>query len=313
MKCLVSGATGFIGSSLCSQLLDRGDEVIALSKRGQPLAGGAPTIPLDLAAAMPDATLLRGVDVVFHLAGIAHQNARASAYRELNELATLRLARLAAAAGVACFVFLSSVKAMGPAADDSERAERDGGAPTDPYGWSKWSAENALQAEFAQGPMAVVILRPALVYGPAAKGNLALLARGVRAGLPRPPPLGARSMVALADLVQLLCMVPAEARPGVQTWIVTDGQRYSTRLVYDQLRLAAGKGVGRAWLPAPAWRLAAALLDMRAGRRGDSTFDKLFGTELYSNGAVLAATRWRPRTQLQDLAVELVAAGSAAG
>ena len=129
MKCLVSGATGFIGSSLCSQLLDRGDEVIALSKRGQPLAGGAPTIPLDLAAAMPDATLLRGVDVVFHLAGIAHQNARASAYRELNELATLRLARLAAAAGVACFVFPSSVKAMGQARDDGERPAREGGAP----------------------------------------------------------------------------------------------------------------------------------------------------------------------------------------
>lgn len=309
----MSGATGFIGRDLCRQLLERGDEVIALSKGGAPLASGAPTIALDLAGAMPRPQMLEGVDVVFHLAGIAHQNAQASAYRELNELATLQLARLSAAAGVACFVFLSSVKAMGAAADDSERAEPDGGAPADPYGWSKWSAENALQAEFAHGPMAVVILRPALVYGPAAKGNLALLARGVRAGLPRPPPLGARSMVALADLVELLGIVPADARPGVQTWIVTDGQRYSTRYIYDQLRLAAGMGVGHAWLPTPAWRLAAALLDLRGGRRVESTFAKLFGTELYSNRAVLAATRWRPRTQLQDVAAELMATAGSPG
>jgi len=309
----VSGATGFIGRDLCRQLLERGDEVIALSKGGAPLASGAPTIALDLAAAMPRPQMLEGVDVVFHLAGIAHRNAQASAYRELNELATLQLARVSAAAGVACFIFLSSVKAMGAAADDSERAEADGSAPADPYGWSKWSAENALQAEFAHGPMAVVILRPALVYGPAAKGNLALLARGVRAGLPRPPRLGARSMVALADLVELLGIVPADARPGVQTWIVCDGQRYSTRYIYDQLRLAAGMGVGRAWLPTPAWRLAAALLDLRGGRRVESTFAKLFGTELYSNRAVLAATRWRPRTRLQDVAAELMATAGGPG
>jgi len=307
VKCLVSGATGFIGRKLCQQLLERGDELTALSKSGASLPCGAPSLALDLSGAMPQRQLLEGVDVVFHLAGIAHQNAPASAYRELNELATLRLARLSAAAGVGCFVFLSSVKAMGPAADASERSEQDGAAPTDPYGWSKWSAENALLAEFAHGPMAVVILRPALVYGPEAKGNLALLARGVRAGLPRPPPLGSRSMVALADLVELLCSVPAEAKPGVQTWIVTDGQHYSTRFIYDQLRLAAGMGVGRAWLPVAAWRLAAALLDLRAGRRGESTFDRLFGTELYSNRAVLAATRWRPRTRLQDVAAQLAA------
>lgn len=313
MKCLVSGATGFIGRHLCRQLLDGGHELVALSRSGAALAGGTPTLALDLARGMPQRQVLEGVDVVYHLAGIAHQRAGVSAYRELNELATLQLARLSAAAGVRCFVFLSSVKAMGPAADGSERSEADCMAPADPYSWSKWSAENALLAEFSQGPMAVVILRPALVYGPAAKGNLALLARGVRAGLPRPPPLGARSMVALADLVDLLCIVPAQARPGVQTWIVTDGERYTTRFIYDQLRLAAGRGVGSAWLPVALWRLATALLDITARRRGESMFDKLFGTELYSNRALLAATSWRPRLRLQDVAADLVIAGGGGG
>lgn len=308
MKCLVSGATGFIGRHLCQQLLERGDTVVALSKSGIALADGTPTHALDLAIGMPRPELLEGVDVVYHLAGIAHQKAQASAYRALNELATLQLARRSAAAGVRCFVFLSSVKAMGPATDDKERSEGDCNAPADPYGWSKWSAENALLAEFSAGPMAVVILRPALVYGAAARGNLALLARGVRAGLPRPPLLGARSMVALADLVDLLCIVAEQARPGVQTWIATDGEHYSTRFIYDQLRLAAGKDAGTAWLPTVGWRLAAALLDLLAAGAGDSTFDKLFGTELYSNRAVQAATRWRPRIRLQDVAADLMAA-----
>ena len=44
MKCLVSGATGFIGRLLCQRLSARGDTVIALSKSGDPLANGQPTI-----------------------------------------------------------------------------------------------------------------------------------------------------------------------------------------------------------------------------------------------------------------------------
>ncbi len=310
MKCLVTGATGYIGRHLCRQLLARGDAVTALSKTGAPLPGGTPTNAIDLAHKMPQRELLAGVDTVFHLAGIAHQNAPASAYRELNELATLQLARQCAAAGVGSFIFLSSVKAMGPATGDRERSEQDCAAPTDPYGWSKWSAENALQAEFSRGPMGVVILRPALVYGPVPKGNLALLARAVRAGLPRPPELGARSMVSLADLVDLLCLLARDPRPGVRTYIASDGERYSTRFVYDQLRRALGSPAGRAWLPKAGWRLAAALLDLRPGRGGETTFDKLFGTELYSNRAVLAATPWRPRLRLQDVASGIISPGS---
>jgi nucleoside-diphosphate-sugar epimerase len=313
VKCLVTGATGYIGRHLCRQLLARGDSITALSKAGASLPDGTPTTAIDLARKMPEQELFDGVDVVFHLAGIAHQNAPASAYREVNELATLQLARLSAAAGVGSFVFLSSVKAMGPATNAGERSEQDCSAPDDPYGWSKWSAENALQAEFARGPMGVVILRPALVYGPVPKGNLALLARAVRAGLPRPPDLGARSMVSVADLVDLLCLVGREPQPGVRTFIASDGERYSTRFVYDQLKLAQGRPVGRAWLPTAGWRLAAALLDLRRGRQGETTFDKLFGTELYSNRAVLAATPWQPRLRLQDVASRMMSPGGDAG
>ena len=81
MKCLVSGATGFIGRQLCQQLVARGDTVIALSKYGAPLSSGEPSLALDLAVSDPDDELLRGVDVVFHLAGIARRQERESASR----------------------------------------------------------------------------------------------------------------------------------------------------------------------------------------------------------------------------------------
>lgn len=307
VKCLVSGATGFIGRRLCRQLFANGDSVTALSRSGTPLPDGTGTHPVNLACRSPADELLWGADVVFHLAGIAHQHAPDAAYHEINYLATVRLARQAARAGVRCFVFLSSVKAMGPADARGARSEDDCAPPGDAYGRSKWQAECALREEFAGGPMSVIILRPALVYGPGSKGNLAFLARAVRAGLPRPPQAGGRSMVALDDLVELLCKVERYAGERVQTWIVADGQVYTTRYIYDQLRLAQGKGTGPAWLPLSGWRLAATLLDRLTGATPGATFDKLFGTELYSNAALVAATGWRPRYQLGDVIDQMVA------
>ena len=256
-------------------------------------------------------SLLEGVDIVFHLAGIAHQQAVESAYDQLNYQATLRLAHLAAAAGVKCFVFLSSVKAMGAPGSDQQRSEQDCSAPVDPYGLSKWRAECALREAFIGHAMSVVVLRPALVYGPRAKGNLSLLAAGVRRGLPRPPPGGLRSMVAVQDLVDLLCAIAASPPSGVCTWIVCDESPVSTRGIYDLMRKASGKGRGVSWLPRWGWRLGALLLDLRSGRRHDSTFGKLFGTELYSNRRILADTPWRPRGRLEDVIGDMLGGGSA--
>lgn len=312
MKCLVSGATGFIGSHLCQQLAAAGASLTALSASGAPLPDGTPTLPVDLTLTEPDAQLLHDVDVVFHLAGIAHRRARPEDYTRLNYEATLRLARLAAGQGVRCFVFLSSVKAMGAAQTSEPRCESDCTEPVDPYGLSKWRAECALREEFADSAMSIVILRPALVYGPGAKGNLRLLLRGVRAGMPRPPALGQRSMVALQDLVELMCRIAEAAPRGVNTWIACDDEGYSTRTIYELMRSADGKGRGLSWLPLWCWRLAAALLDLRTAGQDEPSYNKLFGTELYSNAAVSAAMQWHPPGRLAEVVEGLVTADAGA-
>ena len=299
MKCLVSGATGFIGRQLCQQLEKQGHVVIALSRRGDVLSNGEPTLALDLTANDPSEDLLSGVDVFFHLAGIAHQQAPDSAYEALNYRATERLAKLASAAGVRCFIFLSSVKAMGSPAVLHMRSESECTVPTDPYGLSKWHAERVLQQAFSDDEMSVVILRPALVYGPDVKGNLRAFSRAILWGLPRPPNRGARSMIAVEDLVALLCVIAQRPPTGLHLWIACDAQSYSAQVIYDLMRQVSGKGRGAGWLPHWAWWLGTQVLDIASGKQSGSTYEKLFGTELYSNAAVLAATDWRPRVTLE--------------
>ena len=300
MKCLVSGASGFIGRQLCLQLERRGDTVIALSKSGSVLPGGLRTLAIDLAVDDLDASLFAGVDVVFHLAGIAHQQAPAASYEALNHQATLRLARLAAAAGVRCFIFLSSVKAMGSAVATTERGESACEMPTEPYGLSKRKAERALQHAFSGHPMSVLIIRPALVYGEQAKGNLRALATAVRWHVPAPPACGARSMIHRDDLVDLLCLLSLTPPQGLHTWIACGAEAYSTRQIYDVLRMANGMAPGSNWLPLWGWRAVARLLDLVTLQVAGSTWQKLFGTERYSNAALMADTGFQPRRTLAD-------------
>ena len=113
----------------------------------------------------------------------------------MNQLATAELARAAAAAGVRRFVFMSSMRAQAGAAADQPLTEADAPRPTDAYGRSKLAAEAAVRA----AGVPYTILRPALVYGPGAKGNLASLMRlaalAAAASVRRvlQPPLAARA------------------------------------------------------------------------------------------------------------------------
>ena len=249
VKYLVSGATGFVGRELCQQLVVRHLPFIALSQHGAKLHDGTPTVAIDLEKQTVSPVHLKGVDVVFHLAGIAHQQAKASSYTQVNHLATMALAKAAAAAGVKCFIYLSSVKAMGPAVGEEVRNEDNCVPPVSAYGLSKLQAEEALRESFSRSEMSVVILRPALVYGADIKGNLQSLRKAVRAGMPRPPEMGGRSMVAVQDLIELMLLVASDPPIGVRTWIVCDGCRYSSRRIYELFRSADGKGKGMSWLP----------------------------------------------------------------
>ncbi len=198
----VTGVSGFVGGALVRRLAADGHRVLAAhhGKARGGISELARRTEGELAGALAD------VDAVYHIAGLSEGSRRATPadFDAVNCALTRRLYRAAVAAHVRKFIWLSTIKVLGEVAATplSPEARR---APVSAYARSKARAEQALLAT-ADGSTGLVIVRPPLIYGPAAKGNFATLLRLCRSGLPLP--LAAvearRSMVGLANLVDLL-------------------------------------------------------------------------------------------------------------
>jgi nucleoside-diphosphate-sugar epimerase len=217
MRILVTGGHGFIGAVACDRLA-RQHEVIAASRR----SGVDVTRPETLAPA------LAGVEAVVHCA----VDGRASIVE-----GTANLLAAARAAGVRRFVHLSSVAVYGAAEgavrESTPRVPADAG-----YGLWKAEAEALVEAERA---MEVVILRPALVYGPGDPLWIGKMARRLRHGS-----LGTLGDAGegLADLVHVRDVAEAIAlalagRPGTCNLGGPEPVTWNAYLA----RLAAGLGL----------------------------------------------------------------------
>jgi len=177
-------------------------------------------------------------------------------FRRINVDGTLQLARQAAEAGVKRFVFISSIKVNGESTVPGQPfTAAQAPAPIDPYGVSKWEAEQQLRKLSAETGMEVVIIRPALVYGPGVKANFLNMMKWLYKGVPLP--LGAihnkRSLVALDNLVDLIVTCIDHPRAANQTFLVSDGEDLSTTELLQRTSRALGK-LPRL-LAVPAWML----------------------------------------------------------
>jgi nucleoside-diphosphate-sugar epimerase len=264
MICLVTGAGGFVGKSLCAALSMRGSMVRAavrsMHNRGEDLDSvvvGAINADADWSEAF------QGVATVVHLAARVHimddvAEDPLAAFRAVNVEGTLNLARQAAAAGLQRFVFISSVKVNGEHTEPGQAfTESDAPNPQDAYGQSKLEAEQGLRQIAAETGMDAVIIRPPLVYGPGVKANFAALMRAVQRGWPLP--LGAihnqRSLVTLDNLVDFIITCVTHAKAANQTFLVSDGQDLSTTELVRGMARAAG--VRARLVPVPVWALQA--------------------------------------------------------
>ncbi|MDX2346614.1 MAG: SDR family oxidoreductase [Legionella sp.] len=247
MKALITGTTGFVGKALIANLLSKACEVKALVRQSyvalplaveQVVVGDLADLVLDCSSA-----LLRekfnDVDVVIHTAARVHvMNDDASdpltEFRKVNRDATLILARLAAASGVKRFVFLSSIKVNGEMTRPGHPFTPDDvHVPDDPYGLSKYEAEQGLLALAKETGMEVVIIRSPLVYGAGVKANFASMMKWMCK--PIPLPFGAihnqRSLVALDNLVSFISLcADREKSPKAanQVFLISDGEDVST-------------------------------------------------------------------------------------
>lgn len=266
---------------------------------------------------------MAGLAGVLHLAGLAHADPaaglREADYQRVNRDGTAALLAAAGAAGVARFLYLSSVKAVG---DPGGRCvdETFTAAPSDAYGRSKRAAEALVLASDGPGQALAhrVVLRPALVYGPGVKGNLASLIGAARRGvcLPLPEFGNRRSLIGRDDLIAAAWLALHHPRAAGRVYIVSDGVDYSTREIIAALCRAAGRRP-------PGWALPAWLL--RAGARlGDglgallgrpmplrsAVYWRLAGDACYRNHRLCTELDWRPRETLDQGAAAMLAASS---
>src|SRR6185369_11694039 len=186
MRVLVTGASGFIGRALVHEFVAQGHWVRAAMRVPADIFPRTVEVVAvsDLANPIEWRPLIREIDSVVHLAGIAHTGAGVAetAYDRVNRAATAALASAAVAARIKRLVFISSVRAQSGPSSSRAIAETDPPAPTDAYGRSKLAAEEAIRAT----AVPYTILRPALIYGSGVKGNLASLLRLAQSRLPLP-------------------------------------------------------------------------------------------------------------------------------
>ena len=263
---LVTGATGFVGKALIKRLLYDGVDVLAgVRKSSQGLPKNINQVVLgDLSDLKEDLSnqnnFFEGVNTVVHTAARVHIMSDDIAdplleFRRVNRDATLLLAKMVAKAGIKRFVFLSSIKVNGEFTKlEKPFSPNDDSIPTDPYGLSKYEAEQGLLALAEKTGMEVVIIRPPLVYGVGVKANFASMMKWMKKSIPLP--FGAinnqRSLVALDNLVDFIALcADREKSPKAanEVFLISDGEDVSTTELLQKVAKSQNK---KAWLiPVP--------------------------------------------------------------
>ena len=186
MRCLVTGAAGFVGSTLAERLIADGHLVRGIDSFNPYYARALKERNLSTLLAEPAfafveadlrradlAAVLNGMEVVFHeaaMAGLPRSWTQFEEYMTCNILATQRLLDAARAAGVARFVHASTSSIYGRnALGDEDSLPR----PISPYGATKLCAERLALAYQESFGLPVVVVRYFSVYGPRQRPDMA--------------------------------------------------------------------------------------------------------------------------------------------
>lgn len=161
-RCLITGASGFIGSRLCERFDERGVQRYVPLVRGPVVAPAVrqrwPQVATaDLLNVPQVRRALAGCDAVIHLA-----------HSGRGPLATRQLVDSAIALGIRRFVHISTMSVHGPAPGPEAAHEESAviGRYDHDYSDSKAEQEEIVQAAHDRGDLQAVILRPTVVYGP---------------------------------------------------------------------------------------------------------------------------------------------------
>lgn len=311
-RILITGATGFIGTQLLSVLREKPCILRCVLRHDSALANlssrETEIVRIDgISSATNWHEALSGVDTVIHLAARVHvmeetESDPLDAFRQVNTFGTQTLAEQAAQAGVKRFIYISTIKVNGEKTIAKSFSADDLPAPEDPYAISKLEAEQALIDIARTTGMQVVMIRPPLVYGPGVKGNFLRLLKIIRRRLPLPLASinNRRSMVSLANLVDLIVNCLENPAAANRVFLVSDGIDWSTPELIQRLAGA---------MQQPCWLFAfpVGLLGIMARLTGKAAvFERLSDSLQLDISSTVKTLGWTPRQSPDDALRETV-------
>jgi len=271
MRAVVTGAAGFVGSHLCTYLLEHGNEVVGIDAMTDFYDVAHKEANLAALAAWDSFTfhrvdlldaplpqLLDGAELVFHLAG--QPGVRPSWGREFavyvrrNVLATQCLLEALREVPVRKVVYSSSSSVYGDA-ESYPTVETVRPRPVSPYGVTKLAAEHLCELYRTNFGIPTTSLRLFTVYGPGQRPDMAF-SRLIEAALRGNPfPLfgdgnQTRDFTFVGDVVTALCAAAVSAWTGVAN--IGGGSRTSMAEVISIVGLLVGRPVDTVRLPAQA-------------------------------------------------------------
>jgi dihydroflavonol-4-reductase len=298
---LVTGATGFIGSHVARQLVERGDDVRATVRRGSDPASlngaGIATVTADILDRRAVRRAMAGVERVFHVAGAMSFHLPRERLMTLNVEGTGIVLEEALRAGVERAVYTSSVAAIGPAPPGRTADETnvwDAGRYAIPYVDSKHEAEVGALRLIARG-LPLVIVNPALVLGSGDPGHSSttLVLRFLRRAIPAYVD-GTLNIVGVDDVARGHVLADERGTPG-ERYILGNRNFTTDRLFADLQRLSGVEGPPvKLRLPVA---LALAEASKRAGARGVPTPAEVRASALnwaFRNTKAKRELGWKP-------------------
>lgn len=294
-----------MGSALAASLVAAGHEVAALARDPARAAGlralGCRMVAGSLEDGASLAELVRGREIVFHVAGLVAARSPAEFLR-VNRDGAARLALAAREAGVSRFLLVSSLAVTGPSAHGQAVTESAGPGPLTAYGRSKLAGEVAVR----ETGVPLTVVRPPAVYGPRDRAFLPLFRMAARGWVPLLGDGRQRlTLVHVRDLAQAL--IAAATRAKTLGGVYHAGHALSVE--QSELALAVGHALGRTVrclrLPAAAVRASlrvAGVLSRAVGRAplldGDKSRELLAPGWVCSSEALRRDAGWQAEVML---------------
>lgn len=172
MKAFVTGGSGFIGSHVVRLLIERGYDVVALAHTGKSAdklrAMGATPVHGDVTVAESMREHMKGVDVVFHLAGWYQVGAKDWMNAEaINVGGTRNVLNLAVELDIPKIIYASSVAVFGDTKGQLvDESYRSAGPFLSEYDRTKWLAHYKVAEPLIEQGAPLIIVMPGVTYGP---------------------------------------------------------------------------------------------------------------------------------------------------